>query len=121
MAQDVFDAPINPERLASYLASPEHHLMVALCDGEVVGQCGAVVIRHVDTRQELYIDNLGVTPAMQRRGIGRKLLDAMLAHGKTLGCREAWVLTGPDNLRARALYDTVASAHEQPAMYVIKL
>ena len=29
----------------------------------------------------------------------------MLAHGKAIGCEEAWVGTEPDNLPARGLYE----------------
>lgn len=70
VAPEVFDGAIVPRRLAAYLASPEHLMVLALSGGEVVGQVAAVIHRHPDLPTELYIDNLGVTPAMQRRGIG---------------------------------------------------
>ncbi len=38
VAEDVFDEPINPPRLAAYLAEPGHHMLVAIADGVVVGQ-----------------------------------------------------------------------------------
>ena len=46
----------------------------------------------------------GVAPDHQRRGIGARLLDALLAKARELGCREAWVATESDNGPARALY-----------------
>ena len=33
------------------------------------------------------------------------MLEAMFAHGKAIGCEEAWVGTEPDNLPARGLYE----------------
>ena len=33
------------------------------------------------------------------------MLELMLAHGKAIGCEEAWVGTEPDNLPARGLYE----------------
>jgi hypothetical protein len=31
VADEVFDAPVDPERLAAYLAEPGHHMIVAIC------------------------------------------------------------------------------------------
>ena len=106
IAEGVFDEPIDPARLAAYLAEPGHHMIVALRDGEVVAQCAAVLHRHPDKVTELYIDEVGVAPALHRQGIARKMLDAMFALGKSLGCGEAWVGTEPDNLAARGLYES---------------
>src|SRR5262245_26456680 len=81
VAADVFDAPIDRKRLAAYVAEPGHHMLVALAGGEVVAQVAAVVHRHPDKPTELYIDEVGVAPALQRRGIARKILAEMLALG----------------------------------------
>ena len=80
-------------------------MIVAIHDGVVVGQTAAVVHRHPDKPTELYIDEVGVRPDYRRRGIARRMLELMLAHGKAIGCEEAWVGTEPDNLPARGLYD----------------
>lgn len=122
VAPDVFDHPVERRQLSHYLATPGHHLMVAIVGGEIVGQVAAVVHRHPDGRlTELYIDEVGVSPAFQRRGIARSLLDAMLAFGKELGCREAWVGTEPDNVAAKALYEARSAPAEAFAMYVLRL
>jgi len=120
-AADVFDAPIDPARLAAYLAEPGHLMIVALRDGEAVGQVAAVIHRHPDKPSELYIDEVGVTPALHRQGIARRMLDAMFALGKELGCEEAWVGTEPDNVPARRLYESRSVTAETFAMYVYKL
>ena len=121
VAADVFDAPIDPARLSAYLAEPGHLMIVALRDGEVVGQVAAVIHRHPDKPTELYIDEVGVTPALHRQGIARRMLDAMFALGKELGCEEAWVGTEPDNVPARRLYESRSARAETFAMYVYKL
>lgn len=69
--------PSDAALLAALLADPSHSLIVALVGEEVVGQVVAVVHRHPDSPTELSIDNLGVTPARQRQGIGRSLLEAV--------------------------------------------
>ncbi len=122
VAPDVFDHPVERGQLSHYLATPGHHLMVAIVGGEIVGQVAAVVHRHPDGRPtELYIDEVGVAPAFQRRGIARSLLDAMLAFGKELGCQEAWVGTEPDNVAAKALYEARSAPADAFAMYVLRL
>ncbi|MET3579212.1 ribosomal protein S18 acetylase RimI-like enzyme [Mesorhizobium robiniae] len=73
VADDVFDEAVRPDRLAAYLASPGHFMIVALADGVVVGQCAAVIHRHPDKVSELYIDEVGVAPAFQRQGIATRL------------------------------------------------
>lgn len=124
VAEDVFDEPVRPDRLAAYLAEPGHFMIVALADGVVVGQCAAVIHRHPDKVSELYVDEVGVSPAFQRQGIARKMLDAMLAIGREHGCEEAWVGTEPDNVAARALYEARKEPHgpaEEFVMYVYEL
>jgi aminoglycoside 6'-N-acetyltransferase I len=124
IAEDVFDEPVRPDRLAAYLASPGHFMIVALSDGIIVGQCAAVIHRHPDKVTELYIDEVGVSPGFQRQGIARRMLDAMFALGREQGCGEAWVGTEPDNVAARALYESRSEAHgpaEAFVMYVYEL
>ncbi|WP_192181729.1 GNAT family N-acetyltransferase [Mesorhizobium amorphae] len=124
VAEDVFDEPVRPDRLAAYLASPGHFMIVALADGVVVGQCAAVIHRHPDKVSELYIDEIGVTPAFQRQGIARKMLDAMFVIGRENGCEETWVGTEPHNAAARALYESRREPHgpaEEFVMYVYEL
>ena len=124
VAEDVFDEPVRPDRLAAYLAESGHIMLVAVSGGIVVGQCAAVVHRHPDKVTELYIDEVGVTPAVQRKGIARAMVERMLAIGKELGCGEAWVGTEPDNLPARGLYERLEVKRDEAetfVMYVYRL
>ncbi|TIT78540.1 MAG: GNAT family N-acetyltransferase [Mesorhizobium sp.] len=124
VAEEVFDEPVRPDRLAAYLASPGHFMIVAIVDQIVVGQCAAVIHRHPDKVSERYIDEVGVAPAFQRQGIARKMLDAVFALGREHGCEEAWVGTEPDNGPARALYESRNEPHgpaEDFVMYAYRL
>jgi ribosomal protein S18 acetylase RimI-like enzyme len=122
VADEVFDEPVNAERLAAYVASPGHIMLLAVSEGEVVAQCAAVIHRHPDKVTELYIDEVGVAPAFQRRGLATRMLDAMLAIGKAEGCGEAWVGTENDNFAARRLYETRGGTTAEPfVMYVYEL
>ncbi|RWF74383.1 MAG: GNAT family N-acetyltransferase [Mesorhizobium sp.] len=124
VAEDVFDEPVRPDRLAAYLREPGHFMIVAVADGVVIGQCAAVIHRHPDKVSELYIDEVGVSPAFLRQGIATKMLDAMFELGRELGCGEAWIGTEPDNIAARAVYEARKEPHgaaEEFVMYVFEL
>jgi aminoglycoside 6'-N-acetyltransferase I len=124
VAEDGFDEPVRPDRLAAYLREPGHFMIVAVADGVVIGQCAAVIHRHPDKVSELYIDEVGVSPAFLRQGIATKMLDAMFELGRELGCGEAWVGTEPDNIAARAVYEARKEPHgaaEEFVMYVFEL
>ena len=121
VAEAVFDAPVDPSRLAAYLAEPAHHMLVALRAGEVVAQVAKVIHRHPDKATELYIDEVGVTPALQQQGIARAMLDQMFELGRALGCEEAWVGTETDNRPARGLYESRGAAAEPFVLYLFKL
>lgn len=109
VAEDVFDEDIVPERVLAYLADATNLMIVAIDGATVVGQCAAVVHRHPDQATELYIDNLGVAPTHQRRGIARELVARMFDAGRARGCREAWVGTEPDNDPANRLYEALGA------------
>jgi GNAT superfamily N-acetyltransferase len=108
VADAVFDEAVDPGRLAAYLAEPGHHMLVALLAGEVVAQVAAVIHRHPDKPTELYIDEVGVTPALQRQGIAGAMLEQMLALGKALGCEEAWSAPRPTTDRREACMNPAA-------------
>jgi ribosomal protein S18 acetylase RimI-like enzyme len=104
VAPDVFDLSVDERWTREFLDDPRHHIVVAL-DGElVVGFASAVHYVHPDKAPELWINEVGVAPTHQRRGIGRRVMMAVLAHGRALGCTEAWVGTEETNFAARRLY-----------------
>jgi aminoglycoside 6'-N-acetyltransferase I len=121
VANDVFDHPIDPRWTAAFLADVRHHMIVALDEGWVVGMISAVDYVHPDKAPQLWINEVGVAPSHQRRGIGRRLLDAMLEHGHTLGCKEAWLGTEEENLAARRLYESAGAAPERFLLYSFSL
>ena len=112
VAADVFDNPVHPRWRAEFFADPRHHIVVAMDGRTVVGMTTAVHYVHPDKPPELWINEVGVAPSHQGRGLGRSLLGALLDHGAGLGCAQAWVLTEPSNTAARRLY---AAAGGQPA------
>lgn len=59
---------------------------------------------HPDKPRQLFVNEVGVAGPYRRAGVGRRLVEALLAHGERLGCVEAWVATETSNAPARALY-----------------
>ncbi len=104
VAEGVFDRPVDDTLLAEFLGDPRHHLAVAVDDDTVVGMASALHYIHPDKPAELWINEVGVADAARARGLGGRLVQALLDHGRLLGCGGAWVLTEPDNEAARALY-----------------
>lgn len=104
VADEIFDAPISPERLKAYLSRSENLMLLALADGEVVGQCAAVIHLHPDKPSELYVDEVGVAPSWRCKGVAKQLMREMFRLGHERGCEEAWVGTEPDNAAACGLY-----------------
>jgi len=111
-APDVFDYPIDRRWTSEFFSDPRHHLVVALDDELVVGFASAVHYVHPDKPPELWINEVGVAPSYQRQGLGRDLLTALLQHGVTLGCVQAWVLTSPSNTAAQRLYGSLGGRAE---------
>ena len=119
----VFDGPVVARWSGEFLADPRHHLVVALDAGLVVGMVSGVHYVHPDKGPELWINEVAVSSTHRSLGVGRQMLTTMLAHGRALGCTEAWVLTDPDNSAAQRLYER-AGAVEYPGgclMYTFPL
>jgi GNAT superfamily N-acetyltransferase len=123
VAPDVFDRPVDPRWSAEFLADPRHHLAVAIDGGQVVGMATALHYVHPDKPPELWINEVGVATTHQGRGVATRILHALFAHARTLGCVEAWVLTEEANTAARRLYAGVGGmeAADRPVMFTFPL
>lgn len=124
VAPDVFDDRVDPVGTAEFLSDPRHKLVVAVDDGVVVGMASAVIYVHPDDpRPELWLNEVGVASSHHRRGIGRRLIGAMLDVARAAGCREAWVLTDRANPAAMGLYAAAGGreAHDDVVMFEFQL
>jgi nicotinamidase-related amidase/GNAT superfamily N-acetyltransferase len=115
---DVFDRDVDRDAAVAYLADPRMHLAVGIDDGVVVGFASALHYHHPDKpRSQLWIDEVGVASTHRGRGIGKRVLEVMLAHAAELGCEEAWVLTEHDNVAAQRLYASVGMSPHETLMF----
>jgi ribosomal-protein-alanine N-acetyltransferase len=79
-----------------------HPYIAAVQDGEVVGYAGLVVA----PPDEAWVNNMAVRRDHQRRGIGRALLEELLAIARRNGARHTLLEVAADNTPAQALYDS---------------
>jgi ribosomal protein S18 acetylase RimI-like enzyme len=108
--RDVFDDAIDRQRAKEFLADPRHHLAVAIDGNLAIGFVSAVHYVHPDKpHPELWINEIGVATTHQRQGVGKQLMNAILAVGRKLGCETAWVLTERENTAAMNLYAAVGN------------
>ena len=118
VAPAVFDNRIDPHVTEAFLRDPRHHLAVAVEDNVVVGFVSAVHYVHPDKpRPELWINEVGVAPTHQGRGLGKDLLRSILETARRIGCAEAWVLTDRSNIAAMRLYSS--SGGTEPSDHVM--
>lgn len=100
----LFDDPVRPQSAAAFLADQRHHIAAAIVGDGIIGFASGVDYLHPDKPAELWINEVGVLEAYQRQGFGTAVLRCLLAHGRSLGCEVAWVLTNSANRAARRLY-----------------
>ncbi|WP_229073913.1 ribosomal protein S18-alanine N-acetyltransferase [Actinoplanes sp. DH11] len=77
-----------------------HHYLVATEDGAVLGYAGLSVV----DAEESWVQNIAVRRDAQRRGIGRLLLEALLAEAARRGVKKTLLEVAVDNAPAQTLY-----------------
>lgn len=120
---DVFDLPMQPQLVRAFLANPANVLVIARSEGQVIGMASGFAYVHPDKPLALFINEVGVSSRFQGRGIGKQLMERMLAWGREQGCREAWVATEVGNTPARRLYESTGGIadEEHAVVYVYPL
>lgn len=114
-AAGLFDKAIRADSLARFLASDNHHLLLALDDaGAAVGMVTGVELTHPDKGVEMFLYELAVLERAQRRGIGTALVEALRNLAIERGCRGMWVLTDDENAAALGTYRRAGATREEP-------
>ena len=87
--------------LRSHLPDGRFRVWVADASGHVVGMAGLIVIDrppHPRSRRapEAMVFNVMTVAAWRRRGVGRAMMEAVIADGRALGCRRLLLRTSDD-------------------------
>jgi ribosomal-protein-alanine N-acetyltransferase len=77
-----------------------HHYIVAAADDRVSGYAGLAV----NPPDEGWVQNIAVRREAQRRGVGRALLEALLAQARERGVSRVLLEVAVDNVAAQKLY-----------------
>lgn len=97
--QVVYPFPWTRGNFVDSLAAGHPTQVLRSADGAV--QAYSVAQRGV---QEMHLLNLTVSPALQGRGLARRLLDALVAQARAEGAQWLWLEVRPSNQRARDVY-----------------
>jgi tRNA-dihydrouridine synthase B len=97
-----FESPWDPEFFIAEMEGPVSRAMVVERDQLIIGYATYRVI--ID---EAHLMNFAVAPGRHRQGVGRQLLDAVMAHTRTLGATYMFLEVRRSNLPAQALYRSV--------------
>ncbi len=123
LAPEVFDHDINLRYLQAFLADDRHIMYIAidskaLDDKTVVGMASAVEYFHPDKPAQLWINEVGVATTHRRRGIGRKLVKALITAAKERDCVYTWLGTDADNFPAQACFASIPDG-EAPQKFLL--
>jgi len=122
VADDVFDHPIVETSAKMFLEDPNHVLAVALDesrDNLVIGFASGVTVLHLDKEiPELFINEVGVAPAYQRKGAGAAIMKILFAVAKKRGCKISWVPVDADNETALAFYKAVGGKPPEQQVHI---
>jgi GNAT superfamily N-acetyltransferase len=108
--QDFSPDPDKQRRgLATLLASPTGHIAIARdTSSRAVGMATAqLVISTAEGAPSAWVEDVVVREDFRGKGLGRALLDAVLAWARSQGALRAQLLADLDNAPALAFYDRV--------------
>jgi len=113
IAPDVFDETVRADYLQAFLDCPRHTMMLAVEDETIVGMASGVEYFHPDKAPQLWINEVGTASTHRRRGIGRRLTEALIEWARDHDCTYAWLGTETDNTAAIALYRRAAGGGDE--------
>lgn len=119
--------PLAPDAVARLIDGLRQHpttlVFLATVDGGAAGI--AICFRGFSTfkaKPLINVHDLAVLPERRGQGIGRKLLEAVEARARELGCGKITLEVRGDNHRARGLYDSFGFGEgpEAPTFFLEK-
>lgn len=92
----------SAESMAAELGNPHAYYLVALGEGDAVdAYAGLLAIRHVPQAD---IQTIAVVDSARRSGLGRTLMNALIAEARSRGAAEVFLEVRADNPGAEQLY-----------------
>lgn len=112
----VFETPDveipSVQYLGQLLANPDFLVFVAKKEGAVIGGLTVYVLHgYYSEKPTAYIYDVGVSPAHQRKGAGKLLMDHLLAYCREHGFEDAYVEAETDDHQAVRFYEGTKYSH----------
>ena len=87
-------------------ASPVHAIVAEDANARVIGICNYILHENTWSLTPVcYLEDLFVDPTCRAVGVGKQLIDSLVAEMKTQGWSRVYWNTRENNYRARGLYD----------------
>ena len=100
--------------LMELATDPSYFLAVALVDGLVAGTAMGIRCRDIngDLRPFLVIENVVVSPAYRRLGLGKRLMERIENWGRAQKCSYAMLVSGAPRINAHRFYEAIGYSRE---------
>lgn len=103
--------PLPDSWLVPLLARDDFWVLAATLDGQLVGGLTAYTLPLTRLPQsELFLYDIAVLPAYQRRGIGRQLVTELRAQAATAGISLLWVPADNEDTHALDFYRSLGAS-----------
>lgn len=102
--EGLFDNTIRLDQAKAFLQEPLHEIILAFDGESAIGMATGQILLHPDKPPAFFVAEVGVRESYQRRGIAKRMCEALITVARDRGCEGIWLATETDNVAARALY-----------------
>lgn len=115
------DIPVTPEMVRRTVEAPGTHFF-ALRDGSKIVGCASLCVFDSPTGRKAHVEDVVVASAYRGKGLGRRLLEHLLAFARTrLGPADIFLTSRPQRVAANELYRSLGFWQKETNVYTIKV
>lgn len=114
------DTPLSDTDVLSMIESPNTKLLVARQNGKIVGMVTLLLFRIPFTKKAI-LEDLVVSEAFQKHGIGKRLLDQAIAYARNEEASYADLTSRPSRVAANVFYERFGFEKRDTNVYRLKL
>ncbi|WP_438864079.1 GNAT family N-acetyltransferase [Neptunicella sp.] len=112
----LFDYPLQPDSATEFFSDSRHHLVIAVCEQNIIGFASAVHYVHLDKQARLFINEVCVLPEYRNLGVATALIAFLNEFAQQLECSSAWLVTESSNLTAQNAYCAVGGQKDEAVL-----